>query len=95
MDEADEPGFRYTAKVLAFSYAVALSVGWSAGEILKALGLTGRIESTVVGGGVETTIYPVAGEWYGGMVGVVVLVACIGYTFFVHPRVEVMAHVTG
>lgn len=63
-------------------FSLSIVVGWIAGyvtsDVLKELGYTHRITAEVVGGGQSTTIYPIAGEWYGGMLGAVVMLLVFG-----------------
>lgn len=83
---SDEPSMWYLGKVIGAAYAVAISIGWIAGEALKAIGYTHRIEAKIVGGGSSTIVHPVSGEWYAGMMSIPVLLLVVVYGFYIHPR---------
>lgn len=89
MSAEDETGglksAKWTALVLVTTFSFASAVGWLAGEILKWAGYTHRIEAVVVGGGSRSTIYPIAGEWYGAMLGPVALFLALGSWYFFKP----------
>lgn len=64
----DEPDIGPLIRWFFYSLITGWITGYVATDVLKELGYTNQITAEVIGGGGSTTIYPIAAEWYGGMI---------------------------